>query len=45
MIDIAKGRNTGPYKFIVCFDGLTTKFYNLDKPQLLASKPEDDKPF
>ena len=45
MIDIAKGRNTGPYKFIVGFDGRTTKFYNLDKPQLLASKPEDDKPF
>lgn len=44
LIDVAKGRNVGPFKFIVGFDKNTTKFYELaNVPQGVQSY--DDNPF
>ena len=44
LIDVAKGRNVSPFKFIVGFDKNTTKFYELaNVPQGVQSY--DDNPF
>ena len=47
LIDIAKGRNIGTFKFIAGFDASTTKFYNLDERPILPFTPQqkDDEPF
>lgn len=46
MIDIAKGRNIGVFKFIVGFNATTTHFYELnERPILPFSNNKDDNPF
>lgn len=47
LIDIAKGRDVGVFKFIVGFDAATTQFYELnERPVLpLTDKLSDDNPF
>lgn len=47
LIDIAKGRNVGVFKFIVGFDAATTHFYELNERPVLpfADKQSDDNPF
>ena len=42
MIDVAKGRNIGVFKFLVGFKKETTNFYPLDEVQYCA---EDEQPF
>lgn len=42
MINVAKGRNTGTFKFIVGFDGNTTNFYNLSE---IPDNPIEETPF
>lgn len=47
LIDIAKGRNVGVFKFIAGFDAATTHFYELNERPILPfseNKP-DDNPF
>lgn len=46
MIDIAKGRNVGVFKFIVGFNAATTHFYELnERPILPFTESKDDNPF
>ncbi len=46
MIDIAKGRNIGVFKFIVGFNAATTHFYELsERPILPFAESKDDNPF
>lgn len=46
MIDIAKGRNIGVFKFIVGFNAATTHFYELnERPILPFINGKDDNPF
>lgn len=46
MIDIAKGRNVGVFKFIVGFNAATTHFYELnERPVLPFTDSKDDNPF
>lgn len=46
MIDIAKGRNVGVFKFIVGFNATTTHFYELnERPILPFTESKDDNPF
>lgn len=47
LIDIAKGRNVGVFKFIAGFDAATTHFYELNERPILpfAEKKSDDNPF
>lgn len=42
MINVAKGRNIGTFKFIVGFDGNTTNFYNLSE---ILDNPIEETPF
>lgn len=42
MIDVAKGRNVGTFKFLVGFNKPTTNFYNLAE---LPPAPVEDEPF
>ena len=47
MIDIAKGRNVGVFKFIVGFNAATTHFYELNERPILpfTENKSDDNPF
>jgi len=47
LIDVAKGRNVGIFKFIAGFDAATTHFYELnERPVLpLTNQQSDDNPF
>lgn len=46
LIDIAKGRDVGVFKFIVGFDAATTQFYELnERPILPFAESKDDNPF
>lgn len=47
MIDIAKGRNVGVFKFIAGFDAVTTHFYELNERPILpfSENKSDDNPF
>ena len=46
MIDIAKGRSIGTWKFICGFNAETTQFYDLlDIPHINPSASSEDKPF
>lgn len=45
LIDIAKGRNTGVFKFIVGFNAATTHFYDLDERPVLPFAPQTNEPF
>ena len=42
MIDIAKGRNVGTFKFLVGFKAETTNFYELNE---VPFAPTDEQPF
>lgn len=42
MIDVAKGRNVGTFKFLVGFDKPTTHFYNLSD---IPPAPVEEEPF
>ncbi|WP_291598453.1 DnaB-like helicase C-terminal domain-containing protein [Bacteroides sp.] len=47
LIDIAKGRNVGVFKFIAAFDSTTTHFYELSERPILpfTENESDDNPF
>ena len=46
LIDIAKGRNIGVFKFIAGFNAATTHFYELnERPILPLTESKDDNPF
>ena len=47
LIDIAKGRNVGVFKFIAGFDAATTHFYELNERPILpfSESKSDDNPF
>lgn len=45
LIDVAKGRNTGPYKFIAGFNASTTKFYDLNERPILPVTSNNEEPF
>ncbi|MCI1648795.1 MAG: replicative DNA helicase [Bacteroides sp.] len=45
LIDVAKGRNTGPYKFIAGFNASTTKFFELNERPILPFTPKNEEPF
>lgn len=45
MIDIAKGRNIGVFKFIAGFEAETTRFYDLTERPILSFVPKSDNPF
>ena len=47
LIDIAKGRNVGVFKFIAGFDAVTTHFYELNERPILpfSESKSDDNPF
>lgn len=45
MIDVAKGRNIGTFKFICGFDAPTTRFFELESRPLLAFQPTETEPF
>ena len=44
MVDVAKGRNIGLLKFICGFDKQTTKFYDINEYEHIAT-PREDQPF
>lgn len=45
LIDIAKGRNIGTFKFITGFDSAITRFYDLNEYPTLAPSVKIDEPF
>lgn len=45
LIDVAKGRNIGTFKFICGFNAPCTKFYPLDDGLPIATQIEEDAPF
>ena len=47
LIDIAKGRNVGVFKFIAGFNAVTTHFYELNERPILpfTENKLDDNPF
>lgn len=45
MIDIAKGRNVGVFKFIVGFNAATTHFYELTERPILPFVTQSNEPF
>lgn len=45
LIDIAKGRNVGVFKFIVGFNAATTHFYDLAERPVLPFAPSTNEPF
>lgn len=45
LIDVAKGRNVGVFKFIVGFDATTTKFHELSERPILPFAPQQEEPF
>lgn len=45
MIDIAKGRNIGTFRFLARFNGETTQFTDADSLQLIDHKKASDVPF
>ena len=45
LIDVAKGRNIGTFKFICGFNASCTKFYPLDDELPIATPIEEDAPF
>lgn len=45
LIDIAKGRNVGVFKFIAGFNAATTHFYDLDERPVLPFAPQNNEPF
>ena len=45
MIDIAKGRNIGVFKFIIGFNATTTHFYELNERPILPFVTQSNEPF
>jgi replicative DNA helicase len=46
LINVAKGRNTGPYQFIAGFDSATTRFFDLaEVPSLPFTEKDEPQPF
>lgn len=45
LIDIAKGRNVGVFKFIAGFNAATTHFYDLNERPVLPFAPQNNEPF
>jgi len=45
MIDVAKGRNIGTFKFLMGFNAKRTLFYEVDMNHIPERRDDDDAPF
>lgn len=45
MIDVAKGRNIGVFKFLLGFDKQTTKFYDINEFECFNNQKQEEEPF